>query len=102
MSKCHIQITGAAVFGLRLDVSQQTILNNNFFLTTDLSSSVLVCLCCQVVLLLGYWDEFLHGNSQTEGSEEALGHTHSRELPAQKCQVSPPPYSLPDLRLVSH
>lgn len=96
MANYHVQITGAAVFGLRLDVSQHDILNDYFL------SFVVFRLCCQVVLLLGYWDEFLHGNSQAEGSEEAVGHAHPRELPAQKCQVSPPPHSLPDLRLVSH
>lgn len=69
---------------------------------TDYISLDTFCVCCQVVILLGYWDEFLHGNCQAEGSQEVMGHAHSRELPAQTGQVSPPPHTLPDLRLVSH
>lgn len=70
-------------------------------LTDDFSFSF-PCVFSQVVVFLGHRHEFLHGNCQVEGSQEVMGHTYKREFPAQEHQVSPPPHSLPDFRVVSH
>lgn len=56
----------------------------------------------QVVILLGHWDELLHGDSQAAGRQALVGHTDQRELPTQELQISAAQDSLPDLWMVPH